>query len=513
MKPPDLGLPPKYTAWRENQGEAIIRAAGSDKSVVLTVCPTGFGKSLAYVAASILRGGRTIVLTMTKGLQHQLLSDFELAQGMVEVKGANAYPCKMLPDFNCDIGPCITGQFCPFKKDRTCERLRAIDQARGARLVVSNYSFWLYHHAFSKESVGEFDTLVLDEAHSCPQAMGNFLTIELDRQSAYLLPYLPSIPEKLTLNEWVKWAFVTAGELQAEEKIAKMDGNIDKVSKLRRLLNTFKILVNIDDTWVIDVNPGFVSFAPKWVDKYTKEFLFLGVPYIIMSSASVNEKTASLVGLEKGDCEYLEYPHSFPPESRMLTYIPTVKVRYRMTHEEKIQWADRMDEIIETRRDRKGIIHTISYPRAQEILQFSKHADIMVTHTSKTAGSTIRRFKTSSKPQVLVSPSVSTGWDFPGSECEYQIISKVPYPSIGSRLMKVRIEEDKQYLAYLAKQDLTQMVGRGTRFLGDFCENFIVDDLFDKFKDRYKKFSPGYFREAIRTSMVVPKPPPARLIT
>jgi Rad3-related DNA helicase len=452
-----------------------------------------------------------MVLTMTKGLQHQLLADFELAQGMVEVKGANAYQCKMLPDFNCDVGPCITGQFCAFKKDRSCHRLMAIDAAFRSRLVVSNYSFWLYFHAFSQESVGKFDTLVLDEAHSSPQAMGNFLTIELDRQSVYLLPYLPSVPEKLTLNDWVKWAYVTTGELKAEEKIAKMDGDVDKVAKLRRLLNTFEILVNIDNTWVIDVHPSFVSFAPKWVHPYTKEYLFLNVPYIIMSSASVNEKTATLMGLEKDNCEYLEYPHSFPPESRMLTYIPTVKVRYKMTYDEKVKWVERMDEIIDTRRDRKGIIHTISYPRAQEILRLSRHSDIMVTHVSKTAGATIRRFKKSSKPQVLVSPSVSTGWDFPGSECEYQIISKVPYPSIGSNLMRERIKEDKKYLPYLAKQDMTQMVGRGTRFQGDFCENFIVDDLFDKFKDRYKKFSPDYFREAIQTKMVVPKPPPARL--
>jgi Rad3-related DNA helicase len=299
--------------------------------------------------------------------------------------------------------------------------------------------------------------------------------------------------------------------LQAAEKIAKMDGNVDEVSKLRRLLNTFKILVNIDDTWIIDVNPGFVSFAPKWVDPYTEEFLFLDVPYIIMSSASVNMKTASLMGLEKEYCAYLEYDHSFPPESRMLTYIPTVKVRYKMSYEEKEAWVARMDEIIETRQDRKGIIHTISYPRAQEIIRMSKFAHMMVSHRSKDAGATIRRFKASSRPQVLVSPSVSTGWDFPGSECEYQIISKVPYPSIASNLMKARIEEDKQYLPYLAKQDMTQMVGRGTRQKDDFCENFIIDDLFDKFKDRYKKFSPKYFREAIQTLKEVPKPPPARL--
>ena len=29
---------------------------------------------------------------------------------------------------------------------------------------------------------------------------------------------------------------------------------------------------------------------------------------------------------------------------------------------------------------------------------------------------------------VLVSPSVSTGYDFPGRECEWQFICKVPFP-------------------------------------------------------------------------------------
>ena len=62
---------------------------------------------------------------------------------------------------------------------------------------------------------------------------------------------------------------------------------------------------------------------------------------------------------------------------------------------------------------------------------------------------------------MLVSPSVTTGWDFP--EADYLIIAKIPYPDTQPKVVKARIEEDKEWAAFTAMETLIQEAGRGSR--------------------------------------------------
>jgi Rad3-related DNA helicase len=61
----------------------------------------------------------------------------------------------------------------------------------------------------------------------------------------------------------------------------------------------------------------------------------------------------------------------------------------------------------------------------------------MVSHDTKERDVVIEQFKKSKDPIILVSPSVTTGFDFPYEECQFQIIGKVPWPDTSSAVMKV----------------------------------------------------------------------------
>jgi hypothetical protein len=193
----------------------------------------------------------------------------------------------------------------------------------------------------------------------------------------------------------------------------------------------------------------------------------------------------------------------------------------------KIEWDPRIDQIVGSRLDRKGIIHTTSYKQAKIIMQNSKWSDIMFFNTPDNTRSIVEKFKAADPPAVLVSPSVSTGFYFPVDKCQYQIITKVPFPNTDSAVIKAGRELDPDYTFHWAMQTLCQAYGHGNGSETDVCEMMVIDENFGWFMGQYgcpcddpmhctelynkkprKHFAPKYFLDAIVWSGSIPSAPP-----
>lgn len=512
IPPQALGLPDKFSSWRPNQDKAIQRIVNSDKRVILSVLGTGSGKSLAAIASSILFGGKTVILTSTKGLQTQYMNDFA-SMGMVDMRGRNSYPCLATKGENsCDEGPCMAGVFCPLKAGG-CYYYDQLKKAQKSNLVVTNYAYWLFSNAYS-EGLGKVNLLVCDEGHDSPEAVASFMQVDFARTDSWLAPLLPTIPEKLSIKAWKDWVRITTENLNTEidYHLAQVAAGSNKsarvVAKMKKIKKNFDIISTMDeDNWIVDVNPHTVTFAPIWASEYAQNILFMQIPHILLTSASICMKTAEMMGLSDDDCEHFEYPHTFPVENRLLMHLPTARFNFRSSQQDLYRMVTRIDQIIKERLDRKGIVHSVSYARRDLVLANSKFMDIMMTHDSVNTESIVKMFKESDPPKVLVSPSVATGYDFPGDECEYQIITKVPWPDSRSKIMKARTESDREYAPYITMQQLVQACGRSVRTPTDISENFIIDDNILWFIKQYKKFAPKYFLEAFEKKIVAPPPP------
>ena len=175
----------------------------------------------------------------------------------------------------------------------------------------------------------------------------------------------------------------------------------------------------------------------------------------------------------------------------------------------------RIDQIISARLDRKGIIHTTSYERRNLVLTYSEHRAIMLANDSNNTRTTVERFRRAAPPSVLVSPSLTTGWDLPYEDCEYAIIGKIPFPDTRSPITKARTEEDEDYGPYTAMQIIVQASGRGMRSAEDQCEVFILDENWRWFWPKYKKFAPKWFAESVRRRppLTIPNPLPKLIST
>jgi ATP-dependent DNA helicase DinG len=523
-----IGLPERYTDWRPMQQEAIVLAAESSKRFIFQCAPTGFGKSLVYMGQAALAGTRTVILTSTKGLQTQLSVDFG-AMGLTDIRGQNAYTCVVAREHGLAVdtsvadGPCHSGITCP-KKDGGCAYFDQLKVAQRASLVVTNYTYWMHIQA-QERNLGEFDLMICDEAHNTPDELSDFLGVELDVADGKRILASPVMGPGASREEWVEWGkfhlMVVKERLETARVSSKGKTEADSrvmrdVRELKRMQQVLERIASMQGDWVIEyeertIGSGIrapkkkvVKFDPIWPMHHAERSLFRGVPKVVMFSATVRPKTAALLGIRDGDYDFLEYPSNFPVERRRVWTIPTVKVGYKTSEGEMQIWLNRIDQIIDARRDRKGIVHTTSFRLRNYILMNSRHRDLIMANDSRNTRDTVEEFKRSRRPMVMISPSLTTGWDFPYAECEYQVVGKIMFPNTQSQIMKARTASDKDYGNYMAMQTLVQACGRGMRAADDQCETFIIDDNIGWFLARYKHFAPDWWLESVQPSRVLP---------
>lgn len=526
MLPPPcyLGLPSRYDYWREGQETCVERVVDAPR-FSLHAAPTGFGKSLAYMAASLLEHGRVAILTSTKGLQQQLNLDF-LDIGLRDVRGMNSYRCvaaeewKMSTFARCSDGPCLAGVPCHLK-DEGCLYYDALRRALAANLVVTNYHYWMYAHRYGN-GLGSFSALILDEAHDAADILSDFAGAAVDvRELGALLDDArhPLVSAQMSTGNWREWASDCLTRLnyrlalqQATVQEAVRRGvhphgsAFARVSRMKALTRPLETIRTIQGKWIIQRQDHWLKFDPVWPAPFAEGYLFKGIPKVVMFSATLRPKAAQHLGIE--EYKFYDYHSPFPVGSRPVYHIPTVSVKQGSTDDDFQAWLRRIDQIIGSRLDRKGIIHCVSYERAEFIRKNSEYRHIMLHHNKANTSEMVDSFRRAQSPKVLISPSVMTGYDFPYIECEYQIVAKVPFPDRTDQTNVLRDTVDPEYSLHRTAQSLVQATGRGMRAEDDQCETFIVDDNVRWLVGKYPHLFPRFWLEAFQSRLTIPQPLP-----
>lgn len=554
VTPSDFGLPSQFTDYRSNQAEVGLTIASAEKRVQVLDARTGSGKSAISMTVhqvhQLLLGAnaRTLYLVGTKGLQQQIVREFQ-SLGLVNVQGQGNYECVALRvgaelegygerGASCSDGPCKAEMYCSLKHNGGCLYYDTIREAAQSRLVVSNYSYWLTigRHA-DPLSIGKFDLLVLDEAHTAPKWLSEHCTVKLKRDEVMDLLglKLPPIDEGVAVwSSWAKEAAVIAGQkyanLKAEVDYAKSDGRGSRKGLMKKLLRMKSLTNDLDQLaqahawrnsegspkdvrmpglqtdWVAELSDEGAKFTPVWAHPYAEQYLFRSTPKIVLSSATITPAITKYLGLDPEEVDWNEAHSPFDPKRSPVIYIPTTRVDKNMSVGDRRVLMNRVDRIIGARLDRNGIIATVSYERARMVMQNSKHAGtgLLVSHDSRSTQRTVEHFKRSTRPQVLVSPVMVEGFDFPGDECRYIIILKLPFADGRDPVERARRKSDKDWPNYNTALTLVQTCGRAMRSEDDWCEVFILDDHWKWFRKVVEL--PKWFQKMLKYSEVVPKP-------
>lgn len=482
--PQELGFPEHFDQWRPPQVEALRWLLGVTTRIKAMAAPTGFGKSAVYVAYAKMTGLPTAFITDSRALQDQLMATFS-GMGMVDLRGRRNYACGMRNDYTCEEG--YQGS-CVYKGTVMCPSSQAEMRAATSWLVVTNYDKWTSAKKYGT-GMSHFQQVVFDEGHEAPNALARAMQVTLGHKEreSYLLVDPPT--DFGNMDAWKEWS-QDARELaealykQASDRIRGVSNapthHVRHFLHMKNLLRRMSILsLAKASDWVVEEQEKGFQFDPVRPGRYAESSLLMRIPSIVVVSATLREKTMFLMGVPREQFTFREFDTDFPAERNPIYWVPTMRVDSRAVDLSKL-WI-RLDQVLARRRDRKGIVHTVSYARREDILARSRFAASMLLNQRGEAPTPlIDEFRAAGPGAILVSPSVGQGYDFPGSDCEFQFLCKIPFPP-PSLVLKARTAADPDYPYYLAAQKMTQVFGRGMRSKEDRCVSpdtlILTDDL------------------------------------
>ena len=84
-----------------------------------------------------------------------------------------------------------------------------------------------------------------------------------------------------------------------------------------------------------------------------------------------------------------------------------------------------------------------------------------------------------------------------GPNSRFQILCKVPYPYLGDKLVKKKMNKWKWWYQLQTAKSIIQSVGRSIRSSEDFAVTYILDSDWDRFYSRSKKYFPEDFKRSL----------------
>jgi Rad3-related DNA helicase len=109
---------------------------------------------------------------------------------------------------------------------------------------------------------------------------------------------------------------------------------------------------------------------------------------------------------------------------------------------------------------------------------------------------------------VLVGPSLIEGLSFDDDLCRFQIIMKVPYPSLADKFVAAKQKLKPEWYSNTTAISILQGVGRGIRNEKDWCVTFIFDGCYSYLLQKsYSMFPQDFINriQVIPPHTIVPK--------
>lgn len=524
--PQQCGLPERVTAWRPTQEQALPFLWGSQKRVKSVCIPPGGGKTWLAIADALRSKKPTCIVTHSRGLQ-DLYMEHGAELGMADLRGRNNYPCMLhpeVPGYSCDQGYVAR---CPHKGTHRCAASAAEMTAATSWLVVTNYEKWIHSRKFGI-GLKHIEKVILDEGHESYNALAGAMQITLHEHEINdtLKLDFPDSHEAEFFASWRVWAAMAREKAHekmkaAEQKLKDGDakGSVAKhFTHMRNLVRRLSILATANPAnWIVDeVEKGY-QFDPIAPGRYLESALLLKVPDVTLISGTLTLKTLYMIGMPKNSFDFMDYPSEFDAARCPIYYVPTMKVDSKSGDLGPL-WL-RLDQFAAPRRDRNGLVHSVSFMRRDEAIERSRmlqearsKGKLFYNERGEAATQTIADFVDAYPGAILISPSVGQGFDFYGRRAEWQFIPKLPFPP-PTKILKARCDPqmggDEEHAFYLTWLKLVQSCGRVMRDRKDQGETLIADDNM-QWMYKFRHLAPKSFGQFFKPVATLP-PPPERL--
>ena len=530
-----------FESIREPQRVAIehaIKTFESGKKYVIIEAGTGIGKSAIGVSIarwiqdnypesmeSDFKDG-AYFLTTQKILQQQYIDDF--SPRMKQLMSSSNYTCKFDGRMSCAEGQAKlkTTNDKESRQYKCCSFGCNYKEAKRTFIAssesITNFSYFLTETSY----VGKLpprSLLIIDEAHNIDTEMCKFIEISVSERFAKTVLKL-EMPDLRTDKQAWKWT-VEVYYPKLKEHIDHISLTLEKFNLTEKVLNEFvKIAKQLDllekhfakirkfvdiyneENWVVNVVEGDgqsmrkLEFKPIDVSSYTDQFLFNRGKRIVMMSATILDKDGfcQTLGIKSEECEFITIPSPFPPENHPIFAYPIAKMSAGSIDQDLPKLVEAIKAILDQHSNEKGMIHSHSYKIVNYLKKHIKNPRL-IFHDAANRQEMLEKHISSTKPTVLVSPSMQEGVDLKDDLSRFQIICKVPYPYLGDKIVKKRMHRWPWWYSLQTAKTVVQSLGRSVRNYDDKAVSYILDADWERFYSRNKHLFPENFKHSLKS--------------
>ncbi|HZB15991.1 MAG TPA: helicase C-terminal domain-containing protein [Nitrososphaeraceae archaeon] len=389
--------------------------------------------------------------------------------------------------------------------------------------TIYNYKYFL-SDLFYSNNIQKRQLLVLDEAHTVESEVADFKSFAIFNEGiASFLPKL-SIPyeKEYDIETWIAFGtelreklliFIDKASTILEKNIEQYPFTeknlIDAITKEKNLTTVIEDMRSNKDNWIVTniekaANNQLrkVLVTPIDVSSYFKDILDKGSISLFMSATILSKDYLCKIGGIKSDqVKFIRVHESnFPLKNRPIYLMNVAWLNAKTMNQSLPAIANAVNNIMTTHKNEKGIIHTTSYSQLRFIKEnISKENAIRLIETGSKfdRNEMLEKHYKSSKPTVIISPSLYLGVDLKDNLSRFQIIVKVPYADLTDRKISVMKQRDPNWYIWNAILKLVQAYGRSIRSKEDFANTYILDSSITFLLKQAKEMSPKWFSDAI----------------
>ncbi len=400
--------------------------------------------------------------------------------------------------------------------------------------TIYNYKYFL-SDLFYSSGVNKRKLLILDEAHTLESEVSSFKNIIFSKES--LVRFFPKINlpdnKQTDVETWIDFCTGLKDQFtRYVEKSANILGSggnnnnnnnsqdihvseknlIDAINYEKNLLTFLEDLRINKENWLvtnitkneIDNKLSRIKLEPLVVSSYFTDIFDKGSVSLLMSATILSkENLCKAVGLKNEDVKFIRVENSdFPIKNRPIYLMNVAWLNARTMSESLPNIVKVLDNLLSVHKNDKGIIHTTSYSQVQFIknnLSKENLSRLIETNPKFDRNEMILKHTQSTKPTVLISPSMFLGVDLKDDLSRFQVIVKVPYPDLTDKKISVLKQRNPKWYEWNTILRLIQAYGRSVRNADDYANTYILDSSVSFLLKNGKEMIPKWFSEAIIT--------------
>jgi ATP-dependent DNA helicase DinG len=506
----------------ENKKYAIIEAGtGIGKSAIGLTLAGYLNKNLT-VSENAEFSNASYFLTTQKILQDQYEKDF-FEKGLESIYSSSNYKCQRKKGNTCadtqtEIKAGDTqNESCKFDCVYKIKKAAFIN----AEFGITNFSYFLTEINYSKK-LPKRKVIIIDEAHNLENELSRFIEISVstffaERVLKLNLPNIDDLNTQLRIFNWIETTYFPALKSR-KEFMEKQINNMGLGDKLQEHLSLLKqvdmmkshygkiekfLSIYNKENWVCEVEStekmGYIKFNFKPIDvsQYAQEYLLEYADKIIFMSATIVslEGYMETLGLNPAEVVCVKEASPFDAKNKPTIFSPAGSMSAGNIDKTLPNLAAYVKKIMEEHKNEKGIIHTHSTKVAEYLKNHVKSGRLLIAHGSD-RDAVLKQHMMSEKPTILLSPSMAEGVDLKDDLSRFQIVCKVPFPYLGDKVVKKKMNKWKWWYDTQTIRTVIQSIGRSIRNEKDYAVTYILDADWERVYNKNKDLFSEDFHES-----------------